>query len=194
MTEEGGIAATYDKFHLVPFGEYVPFRHILSWARLAAGASDFQAGPGPVSLALDGLPPFSPLICYEVIFPGAVLASTAGARPDWLLNITNDAWFGISSGPHQHFAAAQLRAVEEGLPLVRAANNGISGLVDGYGRVLASLGLDESGHVDVVLPLPAESVPPFARIGNWALAILMALLGLTAWGLYRMDVRAETEH
>ena len=193
LTDEGEIAATYDKFHLVPFGEYIPFRRFLPWAKLTAGSRDFQAGPGPVTLELGGLPPFSPLICYEVIFPGAVRASTAAPRPDWLLNITNDAWFGISSGPHQHFAAAQLRAVEEGLPLVRAANNGISGLIDGYGRVLAKLGLDESGHVDVVLPRPAESVPPFARLGSWALAILLVLLVLATWFLRRLDLRAEIE-
>ena len=111
-----------------------------------------------------------------------VASKPGGPRADWLLNITNDAWFGLSSGPYQHFAAAQLRAVEEGLPLVRAANNGISGLVDPYGRVVASLGLDESGYLDIALPSPIPP-PPFGRLGNWWVTIILAFLGLAAIGL-----------
>jgi apolipoprotein N-acyltransferase len=132
--------------------------------RVAPGETDFTAGPGPTTLELPGLPPVSPLICYEVIFPGAVV--DAAARPAWLLNITNDAWFGLSTGPHQHFASARLRAVEEGLPLVRVANTGISGVVDPYGRVLARLELGREGVIDTTLPR-ALSPTPYARFGDW---------------------------
>jgi apolipoprotein N-acyltransferase len=160
----GVVRASFDKFHLVPFGEYVPIRWIPGVDRIAPGETDFTAGPGPTTLELPGLPPVSPLICYEVIFPGAVV--DAAARPAWLLNITNDAWFGLSTGPHQHFASARLRAVEEGLPLVRVANTGISGVVDPYGRVLARLELGREGVIDTTLPR-ALSPTPYARFGDW---------------------------
>ncbi|HSK40909.1 MAG TPA: apolipoprotein N-acyltransferase [Arenibaculum sp.] len=166
----GEIRAAYDKFHLVPFGEYMPLRRLIPFAAVAAAGGDFSAGPGPRTIDLPGLPPVSPLICYEVIFPGAV--TSPEGRPAWLLNLTNDAWYGISAGPHQHFAIARVRAVEEGLPLVRAANTGISGVVDPYGRVVASLGLGEQGVVDS--PLPA-AIPPtlYSRYGNILLAVML---------------------
>jgi len=177
----GAITATYDKFHLVPFGEYVPLRSILGFAKLTVGSSDFQAGPGLQTLTLPSLPPVSPLICYEVIFPGDVVAShTTSPRPQWLLNLTNDAWFGNSTGPHQHFANARLRAVEEGLPLVRAANNGISAVVDPYGRVLKKLSLNEVGVIDSPLPRPTSGTTLFARLGNWTVAILLIALTVGA--------------
>lgn len=181
---QGEIVATYDKHHLVPFGEYVPLRPIVGILGVTpAGAVDFSAGPGPATLELPGLPPASPLICYEAIFPANV---TAPRRPAWLLNITNDAWFGISSGPHQHFAAARFRTVEEGLPLVRAANNGISAVVDAYGRTTAHLALGESGIVDADLPA-AIAATPYARWGDGGLiGLALVLLGLAAvcrrWG------------
>ncbi len=169
---DGELRGHYDKFHLVPFGEYMPLRWIPGLEKLAVGQLDFSSGPGPVTLSGTGLPPFSPLICYEVIFPGRVTAE-GGPRPQWLLNLTNDAWFGTSSGPYQHLAAARLRAVEEGLPLVRVANNGISAVIDGYGRMRARLGLDAVGVVDSPLPraLPAT---PFARLGDFAVLALVA--------------------
>lgn len=163
---EGAVVGTYDKAHLVPFGEYTPLRPLLGLAKLTVGARDFSAGPGPVSLALPGLPAFSPLICYEVIFPGAVKPGAAAPPPGWLLNLTNDAWFGDSSGPYQHFASARVRAVEEGLPLVRAANNGISAVIDPYGRVVARTSLDERVFIDLELPEPATKRTPFSYLGN----------------------------
>jgi len=174
----GSVVATYDKFHLVPFGEYTPLRPILKIAKLTEGDTDFSAGPGPRSLTIGGLPPLSPLICYEAIFPGGV--SQPGKRPDWLLNVTNDAWYGISSGPYQHFQQARLRAVEEGLPLVRVANTGISGVIGPYGRVRRALGLGEGGVVDSTLPRPL-SVPTFySRWRDWPIlaAMLLSLVGV----------------
>jgi apolipoprotein N-acyltransferase len=176
IDDTGRIVATYDKVHLVPFGEYVPLRHILPIDKLTPGTSDFAAGTGPRTLTLPGLPPVSPFICYEAIFPGALVADTE-PRAQWLLNVTNDAWFGDSAGPRQHFASARLRAIEEGLPLVRAANTGISAVVDPYGRVLARLDLGREGVLDSPLPA-ALPPPPYARLGG--LAPLILLIGAVA--------------
>lgn len=171
----GRIGATYDKFHLVPFGEYVPLKRWLDIAKITDGRTDFSPGPGVRTIAVAGAPPVSPLVCYEAIFPGHVV--DPAARPGWMLNVTNDAWFGRSAGPYQHFAATRLRAVEEGLPLVRVANTGISAIVDGYGRVRAHLGLGREGVIDG--PLPVALPPtPFARLGD--LATLLLLLSSTA--------------
>lgn len=180
------MVAIYDKHHLVPFGEYVPLRRQLEpfgINKITPGGTDFSAGPGLRTLDLPGLPPASPLICYEVIFPGRAVA--AGPRPGWLLNLTNDAWFGRTSGPYQHFASARMRAVEEGLPLVRAANTGISGVVDAYGRVVARLGLGDEGVVDSALPRPAPERTIFARFGNGTVAVLGVCVGLVGWGAGR---------
>ncbi len=190
LTGAGVVATTYDKHHLVPFGEYIPLRAFLDLPTLTYGEHDYSAGPGPRILRLPGLPPFSPLICYEAIFSGEVVADDAGEldleRPAWLLNITNDGWFGRTAGPYQHFQAARLRAVEEGLPLVRSANTGISAVVDSYGRVVARLGLDEAGVLDVFLPAALAAPTPIARLGDWTLVILLAMalsvvLGFGVW-------------
>lgn len=174
----GVIQGYYDKAHLVPFGEYVPFRSVLPMDKITPGTVDFSFGPGPRTLHLPGLPPVSPLICFEVIFPGAV--TDPADRPQWLLAISNDAWYGFTSGPFQHFAIARVRAIEEGLPVVRAANNGISGLIDPLGRVVRRLGLDEIGSLDVPLP---RALPPtlYEQTGDaFFFAALPVLLGL-AW-------------
>src|SRR4051812_130056 len=170
---QGVIRARYDKAHLVPFGEYVPFSDLLPMKKITPGAIDISAGPGPRSLSLPGLPSFAAIVCYEAIFPAGIVDSEA--RPDWILNVTNDAWYGHSSGPYQHFAIARTRAVEQGLPLVRAASNGISGVVDATGRVLAGMDLDTVGYLDVALP-PAAGATPYAVAGDW---IVLAMLLLT---------------
>jgi apolipoprotein N-acyltransferase len=172
---------TFDKFHLVPFGEYVPLAGILPIEKIApGGGAGFSAGPGPRTLRLPGLPPVSPLICYEVIFPGNVI--DPDDRPAWLLNLTNDAWYGRTSGPYQHFGMAVARAVEQGLPLVRVANTGISGVIDPWGRVTARLGLGEGGTsgavLDAALPRALDAAPPYQRFGGPILAgLLLAGLG-----------------
>ncbi len=183
LTPGGAIAATYNKHHLVPFGEYMPLREAHSFRVVPYESDDYSAGPGPRTLSLPGVAPFSPLICYEAIFPGEVVAS--GERPRWLLNITNDAWFEGTSGPWQHFEAARLRAVEEGLPLVRATNTGISAVVDAWGRVTGRLGPGEEGVLDVPLPPPTRAPTPHARFGGWTFAalLLLAASALPAFGL-----------
>jgi apolipoprotein N-acyltransferase len=186
VDRSGQVIASYDKFHLVPFGEYVPLHRFLPFiSKFTPGIADFSAGPGPRTLRLPRLPPVGPLICYEVIFPGQVV--DRGDRPQWLLNITNDGWYGISAGPYQHFVSARLRAVEEGLPLVRAANTGISGAVDPYGRVLARTRLGETTVLDVELPLPLPELTPYARWGDAATAILMAVAVLVALAVWRRN-------
>ncbi len=167
LLNAGPPAAVYDKWHLVPFGEYQP-----TWFPLAiqvVPGGGFAAGPGPATLHVAGLPPVGALICYEAIFPGQV--ADEADRPDWLVNVTNDAWFGNSTGPRQHLAAARLRAVEEGLPLMRAANTGISAGFDAYGRELGRLGMGKAGTL--VLALPGHLPPTlFARLGLFVPLVL----------------------
>src|SRR6516225_10742830 len=165
--QEGSLVASYDKVHLVPFGEYLPLQPLLEAIGLRQltrlrGGFDAGATPRPL-LHVPGLPPAAPLICYEAIFAAAVVEGSE--RPGLLLNVTNDGWFGDTTGPRQHLHQARVRAVEEGLPLVRAANNGISAAVDPYGRILARLDLDARGTIDVGLPA-ALAPPPYARLGD----------------------------
>jgi apolipoprotein N-acyltransferase len=183
----GSILATFDKFHLVPAGEYVPLRSVFPFiSKITPGDMDFSAGPGPRTLHLPGLPPVGPLICYELIFPGAVVDRTD--RPQWLLSLTNDAWFGRSTGPYQHFVSARFRAVEEGLPMVRAANAGISGVIDAYGRVQAATELNAIAVLDHGLPVALPEPTLFAKLGNWILIILLAATAILA-GLARGFLR-----
>ncbi|HEY9163857.1 MAG TPA: apolipoprotein N-acyltransferase [Magnetovibrio sp.] len=173
------VRATYDKFHLVPFGEYVPLSQWLPLERITQGAGAFTPGPGPQTLDLPGLPPVSPLICYEIIFPDQVTDGTG--RAQWLLNLTNDAWYGKTAGPHQHFVSARLRAIEQGVPVVRVAGTGISGIVDAYGRVQASLALGEKAFIDGNLPKPAARLSLYARWGD--LPVLLVCFSFLAAGL-----------
>ncbi len=172
LNAQAEIVGVYDKAHLVPFGEYMPLHDLLPLVKITAGDVDFSAGPGVRSLALPGLPAAGPLICYEVIFPGAVVDRPH--RPAWLLNVTNDGWYGISAEPYQHLAASRLRAIEEGLPLVRVANTGISAVVDSFGRVMGEIPLGTEGILDMDLPsaLPADA--PYSKYGN-PIPIFMAL-------------------
>jgi apolipoprotein N-acyltransferase len=162
---DGAEAAVYDKRHLTPFGEYVPYAWVLGAlgvGTLGDGLSGFTPGATPGPVALPGLPPAAPLICYEIVFPAEVAAAVDGA--DWMLQVTNDAWFGDSGGPRQHLAKARIRAIEHGLPVARAANTGISAMIDGYGRILDRLPLGVRGVVDS--PLPARTPPTlFSRLG-----------------------------
>lgn len=175
LDRSGGVAGRYDKFHLVPFGEYVPFGSVLDRFGLTGlvGAS-FTPGPGPALLAAAELPPFRPLVCYEAIFPHEI---GAAGRPAWLVQITNDAWFGASAGPWQHLAQARLRAIEQGLPLARAANTGISALIDPMGRILVRIPLLVHGHADAVLPAPLPPTP-YSRSGDLPWVALVLVFGV----------------
>jgi apolipoprotein N-acyltransferase len=181
---DASIAAIYDKWHLVPFGEYIPdWLPLAVWVMPGGG---FAPGPGPATLTIAGLPPVGPLICYEAIFTGQIVSPAE--RPAWLVNVTNDAWFGNSSGPRQHLAAARLRAVEEGLPLLRAANTGISAGFDPRGHEMARLGIDEKGTLTIALP-GAEPATLFARSGLIVPFVLaLAILGL---GILRRRLAAS---
>jgi apolipoprotein N-acyltransferase len=170
---DGAIGGVYDKWHLVPFGEYIPDWLPLPLMVMPGGG--FASGPGPRTLHIPGLPPFGALICYEAIFPGQTV--DGGDRPAWLVNVTNDAWFGNSTGPRQHLAAARMRAVEEGLPLLRAANTGISAAFDAHGRELGRLNMQQTGTMVVALPGPLTETL-FARFGLW----LPGLAGAVALG------------
>ncbi len=176
--------AIYDKHHLVPFGEYMPFDDMMRRFGLVALASTigggFEPGPPPQVLAAGAAGWALPLICYEAVFPHHIWR--AGHRPDLILHITNDAWFGQVAGPHQHLAQARLRAIEQGLPVLRAANTGISAVIDPLGRVTASLPLGQAGVVDALLPAP---LPPtfFARAHDRLAAAGVALMLLGALAL-----------
>jgi apolipoprotein N-acyltransferase len=178
----GAPLAAYDKFHLVPFGEYVPLADLLGKigvTKLTAGLSGFSSGDNPHSYAVPGAPRVGPLICYEIIFPGAVV-NPREARPGWLVNVTDDSWFGPWAGPYQHLLIARVRAIEEGLPVARAANTGISAMIDSFGRVRASLGLGRMGVVDSALPGPLPP-PLYARFGDVGFLLLLLASVLLSW-------------
>ncbi|MBT0958529.1 apolipoprotein N-acyltransferase [Alphaproteobacteria bacterium KMM 3653] len=194
LTAEGDLGPIYDKSHLVPFGEYMPLSALFD--RLGIGAlaalapGGYAPGAGLVPVDLGGkLGQVLPLICYEAIFPHDIRAAT-GPRAGWILQITNDAWFGAISGPYQHLAQARLRAVETGLPVLRSANTGVSAVIDARGQLQGQLALNTDGFLDADLPgMMAE--PPFQRFGNWP---LMLALGLVALGLWRrMALDPDTE-
>jgi apolipoprotein N-acyltransferase len=170
----GRIAATYDKHHLVPFGEYIPFGDLLGrWGIRGLAATDgaaYASGPGPAVMSVPGIGTVMPLICYEGIFAEEVNAMPD--RADLLLLITNDAWFGTSVGPFQHLAQGRLRAIEQGLPMVRVANTGVSAVIDAQGRVVASIPLGVEGVLDLPLP-PALAPTLYARAGDWPVILLL---------------------
>ena len=198
IEHDGSIVSVYDKVHLVPFGEYLPFQDLLErlgLVQLTKVRGGFIAGDRRRNQHVPGAPTFLPLVCYEIIFPGDAVPRSeragwlydhlgryvdwpfvagSGERPGWLLNLTNDGWFGASAGPYQHFQQARVRAIEEGLPLVRAANTGISAVVDPLGRVIALLPLGTEGVLDAPLP-QAISPTTYARAGDGPLAVLAGL-------------------
>ncbi|MCH9809202.1 MAG: apolipoprotein N-acyltransferase [Alphaproteobacteria bacterium] len=181
---DGAPVTLYDKIHLVPFGEYLPFRETMDALGLEALTrirGGFAVGPSPRPLlGVPRLPAIGPLICYEAIFPAAIVQGNE--RPGVLINVTNDGWFGNITGPFQHFQQSRLRAVEEGLPLVRAANNGISALIDPYGRIVKSIGLNERGVIDVALPHPVKR-GVYGSCGEWCFIMSLLQFVIVACGL-----------
>ena len=196
----GGLQVTgvYDKHRLVPFGEFLPFGDLatrLGVRSLVHMPEDFTAGPPPQPLRARGMPPVQPLICYEALFPrfAEKAATRAGLRPRWLLNVSNDAWFGATSGPWQHLNLASYRAIENGLPMVRSTPTGVSAIIDAYGRSSpgSRLGLGEAGIIDARLP-PSISATPYNFIGETAFA-MMLLLSLIIVGFRHLNRRNRAQ-
>ncbi len=174
LDDFANILAHYDKTHLVPFGEYIPFRQIIPLDKLVPIPFDFKEGKELKTIRVAGTPPFGSLVCYEIIFSGHVVSSKE--RPSWLVNTTNDGWYGLSAGPYQHLGMAKMRAVEEGLPIARVANTGISAVFDGYGQTIGKLPLGTEGVLDTTLPMPLPKTI-YSRFGYWLpIGILTILL------------------
>ena len=192
LGETGEILDIYDKQHLVPYGEYMPLRSVMAATGLSKiipaldQMSDFAAPDGSAKkvISIPGLPPARAMICYEIVFPWEVAPETAFS---WILNITNDGWFGTTSGPYQHFAMTRTRAIEQGVAVVRAANTGISAIIDPYGRVTEELALNETGFIDGTLPLPISERTLYARYGE---AIPIALVIIFIGIGFRLNRRA----
>lgn len=171
---------TFDKFHLVPFGEYMPLQQYIPIGPVI-GFSGFESGKGPETEILPGLPPFSPLVCYEVIFPGAVTAEDEkgyAPRPRWMVNVTNDAWYGVSPGPYQHLGQAIYRAIEEGLPMIRSTNTGFSAIIDPLGRVLDQNQLFATTSQISYLPAPLSGPTLFSSIKDRLFFLITFILFL----------------
>ena len=205
IDHHGLILSVYDKVHLVPFGEYLPFQELLErlgLMQLTKVRGGFIPGEQRRTQPAPGAPNFLPLVCYEIIFPGNAVPRSerkgwlyrqvgryldwpsvvgSGERPGWLLNLTNDGWFGASAGPYQHFQQARIRAIEEGLPLVRAANSGISAVVDPLGRIVKSLPLGAEGVLDAPLPQPIAATL-YARWGDALVGVVVAIVFLVVLG------------
>ncbi|WP_087120873.1 apolipoprotein N-acyltransferase [Brevundimonas sp. SH203] len=190
LADEGGaglrVAAVYDKHRLVPFGEYLPLGSLMTSIGLRSLVhmpSDFSAGPTPEPITVPGAPRAQILICYESLYPG--FTPGAAGRPDWIVNASNDAWFGATSGPRQHLNLASYRAIETGLPIARATPTGISAMIDPWGRIVDGEKLEPGvmGVIDAPLPRPT-GITPYGRFGDWPLAMmLMATLALSLWPL-----------
>ena len=176
LDKSNKIIATYDKFHLVPFGEYLPLRKYLPyWIKPIANAiGSFEAGQGPAVIKIPGQPSLGGLICYEVIFPHQILDNNN--RPQWMVNLTNDGWYGDSAGPRQHLEAARLRAVEEGITIARVAGSGISALISPLGTVLGQIPLHKQGILDIALPKEPQFSTTYSRFGNNGILLLCVFL------------------
>jgi apolipoprotein N-acyltransferase len=174
IDHDGSVLSVYDKLHLVPFGEYLPFQdwmEKLGFVQLTKVSGGFIPGLRRKPMDVPNAPRMLPLICYEAVFPGNI--ASRDDRPGWMVNLTNDGWFGISTGPYQHLQQARLRAIEEGLPLVRAANTGVSAVIDPLGRFVARLGLGAEGVLDSGLP-GAIAPTVYARLGDIPAAMIVA--------------------
>ena len=187
LNHKGEILTTYDKAHLVPFGEYIPFRNIIPSFidTLAPGTGDFSVGSGIKTLTLNGFPSFSPLICYEAIFAGDVISKKAvqpEKRPKWLLNLTNDGWYLGSAGIYQHLHITRMRTIEEGMPLVRVNYRGISAVFDSRGRMTADILFDHAEAKVINLPKPNQNLTVYARFGDRIYYALMLLLCFIMFG------------
>jgi len=193
------VEAVYDKYRLVPFGEYMPLDGLagrLGLKQMVHVGDGFSPGPRPRPMRLAGLPIFQPLICYEALYPGFTRAGTqaSGLRPAWIVNISNDAWFGVGSGPLQHFNMASYRAIEEGLPMARATPTGISAIIDAMGRAQPGkrLGIGAFGVIDGLLP---GALPPtlYDRLGDdlFFLALILSLAGC-AWPKFGPRLRKSS--
>ena len=177
IDKSGKILNYYDKSHLVPFGEYIPFRkHLPDWIKPVTNTiSDFIAGKGHKSIKISTHPSFGISICYEIIFPHQII--NPKDKPDWLINLTNDGWYGISQGPYQHLVTTQLRAIEEGRTIVRAANTGISAIINPYGKILAQIPLNERKILDINLPKQLYIKTIYGEYGNY-LPLILALVNI----------------
>lgn len=194
FNDQGKIEGKYDKIHLVPFGEYVPLRYLLFFID-ALGGTDFKAGDAPKTLYIPAAPPVSPLICYDVIFPHTVIDPSS--KPDWIVNLTNDGWFekffhindyrlSFSSGPYQHYEMARMRAIENGVPLVRVANTGISGVFDAYGRTLNRLDYGKAGIIDSPLPKKINHYTLYLHYSFYINLFLLVFCILSAFSACKM--------
>lgn len=181
LNKKGQVLNLYDKSHLVPFGEYIPLRKYLpKWIRpLANNIGQFGSGEQFKTITVDGYPEFAPLICYEIIFSDDVIRKEN--KPQWIIVLTNDGWYGQSAGPYQHLVAAQMRAVEEGITVIRSANSGISAVITPYGQIPAKIGLGKRGIKDVAVKLDLARPTPFGQYGNAIPLSMAAALILLAW-------------
>ncbi|MBP1531950.1 MAG: apolipoprotein N-acyltransferase, partial [Alphaproteobacteria bacterium] len=181
ISKQGTVEGVYDKSHLVPFGEYIPLRKYLpAWVRpLTNTVAEFGRGNQYETIKIAEYPEFAPLICYEIIFSSQVIRKTD--KPKWIIVLTNDGWYGNSSGPYQHLVAAQMRAVEEGVSVVRSANSGISAVINPYGEVVEQIPLNMKGVIDVAVKLDEAHNTLFGKLGNFiplSLAVLLLLFAI----------------
>ncbi len=189
MNRKGTVVAVYDKSHLVPFGEYIPLRQYLpEWIKPVTNTiSEFGRGIKFETIKVDGYPEFAPLICYEIIFSDEVVRKDN--KPKWAIVLTNDGWYGISSGPYQHLVAAQMRAVEEGISIVRSANSGISAVINPYGEVTAQIPLGERGFIDTMVKPDEARKTIFGICGNYIPLTMSCLILLVAFVLSRIKFK-----